>query len=1556
MTGLKLWLFGPPRFERDGVAIDISRRKAIALLVYLALTQQSHSRDALATLFWPEFDQSHARGTLRRVLSDLHKGLGESWLETEGEIVALRTGPDLWLDVLAFRALLAEYHRHGHPGDEVCEGCQPLLAKAVCLYRDDFLAGFTLPDSPAFDEWQFFQTESLRRDLAKTLEQLVRYHHAREEFEPAIVYARRWLNLDPLLEIPHRTLMELYAWNGQRSAALRQYQECVRLLEEELGVQPVAETTLLYERIRRDELTTPLGRGRQAQQNEDMRTREMGVDSLLPRPAAAEDELRLVTVLSAGLSGLTDQTWDSRPEDMAEAAHNLRRIAAEMAIRYEARLDHTGGEGLQLLFGLPRLHEDDPGRAVQVGLDLQQVAQRHKLKVSIGISTGQVYFNPMDAAGSPTTVAVGSVVNLAARLQNSAEAGQILVSQATYRHTRRAFDFKPVTIAFGSKNELLTAYVVRAALPHPDKTRGIEGLQAELIGRDEELDQLKTALEAVYQGQGRIVTLMGEAGLGKSRLVAELKQAVLNSRPGIPQPLWLEGRCLEFRKATSYWPFVDLLQNYLNTRAKAYPYQNDCCLVPILTELANQNYLPAARAAEMAPLLGNLLSLRENRAWTEQLENASPGQIRHQTFTAVYDFILALARQQPLILVFEDVHWADDLSLDLFTLLLDMAPVSPVLLLYIYRLDQQPKVQRLARLAAQKYQAFYTELHLQELTEPMSRRLVQALLGLETLPEMVKTLILEKARGNPFFVEEAIRALIDDGAICQVDGQWQVGCEVEAISVPESVQSVILSRVDRLESNLKQVLYHAAVMGRLFRPQVIAWTLPPEIELEQALLALEEIALIYQERVVPEVEYSFKHALVQETIYQTLSRQRRSRLHQLVAEAIEQYYADHLKAYYEQLAYHYYHSQATEKAIKYLLKAGEKSGAAYFNEEAIHYLQKALQRVDEWPAGNSDREAQRVEWQLAILTSLGEIYHGMGRHAEAEPYLRRAVTLGQAANIPAKKLVRLYYWLTEVLHWLDRHVEQVNVAKAGLALLDEQDMESVEAVLMNQAMAIGYTYLGRFDLFDTLTQRTAQFIQCLPYSKELRPAYLHIIVAFHQAQQLDQAIEWARRLEALAEKHHDLRALGEAIEHSWGPCFESGQLHDPEQRFLRSLELYTRIGDKSRQWRCQESIAWNALLRGDLDEAQKYSIQQLEVAQELGREAEITGSWLNLGVVRLNLHAWEQAVEALSQALQLTSRAEPGWVRWTAPYCLGRLYLARGQHSTALPHFQTALNLFECEVWSQWGPHWWPLLAGILSGLEAAYDTPAEFQSFCQSLPEAKRRQIAATLPGPWWLEPTTPANLSLPSFEDTFVEGLASGWTWHDPFGDCTFRAQNGLEIQAANGRDLWYYVNRSAPRLLRPISGDFAVQTVCTPVWAGRDPHQAKNDPKPAIGGLLLWQDTNNLLRLVWGSRGPYDLSFEGCQASQEVLIGRGRLPIQAPSDQMRVFLRLERQGSQVKALAGIDGRVWYSVGQATLPVTDPVEAGIHAVGWIDRTIYPGAYPDGTAIRFESCHFFVY
>jgi hypothetical protein len=315
---------------------------------------------------------------------------------------------------------------------------------------------------------------------------------------------------------------------------------------------------------------------------------------------------------------------------------------------------------------------------------------------------------------------------------------------------------------------------------------------------------------------------------------------------------------------------------------------------------------------------------------------------------------------------------------------------------------------------------------------------------------------------------------------------------------------------------------------------------------------------------------------------------------------------------------------------------------------------------------------------------------------------------------------------------------------------------------------------------------------------------------------------------------------------------------------------------------------------------------------------------------------------------------------WATLY-LGRAYWTQGQRPEALSQFQKAIAFVKRNPF---------FLANALSGLEETYEITEEFRAFCRRFRE-ERPEVGNLPLMQWYLEPTQlyefPQNIVRDDFVGTTLAVAQraphsgeqapplQGWVWHDPFNDCSYTVENGLRIHAANGRDLWH-INLSAPRILQPVSGDFAVQTVC-PLLASPSTGGKMEEDKPVIGGILLWKDKENYLRLDIGTRGKREISLGGCLGNKDLIIGRGRLPLVAQHAcndlnryyEGRVFLRLERIGSRVNALCSADGVEWFTVGHADFSVEDPVEVGLH-IGNIDRTIYHGAFPEGAAIRFES------
>jgi tetratricopeptide (TPR) repeat protein len=531
--------------------------------------------------------------------------------------------------------------------------------------------------------------------------------------------------------------------------------------------------------------------------------------------------------------------------------------------------------------------------------------------------------------------------------------------------------------------------------------------------------------------------------------------------------------------------------------------------------------------------------------------------------------------------------------------------------------------------------------------------------------------------------------------------------------------------------------------------------------------------------------------------------------------------------------------------------------------------------------------------------------------------------------------VRLHYWLWEVLHWIGNIDNRDRVEEEALALLGE-DKESVEAALVN--LMIGMHVGWGSQRWRELTRRTIRFIRRLPYSEILRSPYIHVRGLYTDTRNVTEAIKWNRILEEKATAHHDLRALADVRESTALSLRDRGDLRGALAEQRQALALLVRIGDIGGAGWKMNDIVGTVLSLGDLTGAGECARQALEYAEAVGLKTSLERAYRCMGRVSLCRGDLENAVEALCEALSLNLGPSGASAGDTASMnaLLGRAYLAQGKHVEALNCAQEAVTGIR---WTRWGASVPPrMLAVRLSELEEAYQDAAAFRAFChrfrQEHPELERSGF-----GQWYLEPARAVRaVSEATVRDGFTTGLSPEWAWHDPYGDCSYTAQNGLEIRAANGRDLWF-LNLSAPRVLRApraSSGDLVVQATCVP---------ASND-RPAIGGLLLWAGEESYLRLDRDVFGEREITLMGCLGGEDVVIGRGRLYEEVE----RVTLRLERAGERVEAFCSADGERWFTVGGAAFPAGDPVQVGVHAIGEIDRTIYRGAFPEGTAIRFES------
>jgi tetratricopeptide (TPR) repeat protein len=467
---------------------------------------------------------------------------------------------------------------------------------------------------------------------------------------------------------------------------------------------------------------------------------------------------------------------------------------------------------------------------------------------------------------------------------------------------------------------------------------------------------------------------------------------------------------------------------------------------------------------------------------------------------------------------------------------------------------------------------------------------------------------------------------------------------------------------------------------------------------------------------------------------------------------------------------------------------------------------------------------------------------------------------------------------------------------------------------MNELVAWGHYALGNGETAQAFLARSRPLLPELPYSEELRLAYDHqACAAAEYDKDLSARREWCERLEAIAKQAGDVAGVGNALKVlGQGLILYGGDPGGAIPVLQRSRNEWARIGDAKEQGACRLFTAWSLLALGGLAEAEEEARVAAEELESAGRKHYAFLARWQGGTAALCRGDWRNALDAFEEALRLDRELgrKGGW----PIYHMGRTFLAMGKREEAIEQLHRAMDL---------GFGGW----SMLSALEAAADASDRFREFVESLREQERNR-GDGIRVQWFLEPAEP-RWELPTV--ALPDGALGGWSWEDPMGDCDLEMEGGITIRAANGRTL-EHANVTAPRLARPIEGDFGIQVVC--LTASTD--------RPGIGGLLLWKDRRDYLRLERGMLDAREVAFLGCIGDRGCLIGRGRLTAE------RVMLRLERVGDEVRGLCSADGEDWFRVGSVAFPAEDPVQVGLHAIGEIDRVVYNGAYPDGTAIRF--------
>ncbi len=739
---------------------------------------------------------------------------------------------------------------------------------------------------------------------------------------------------------------------------------------------------------------------------------------------ASDDERKIVTVLFVDVTGFTALSEKMDPEDVRSLINDCFESLVPVVHKYEGTIDKFIGDEIMALFGAPVAHEDDPERALRTALGMMEAiaefnrAHNTTLGLHMGVNTGPVIAGKIGTESRRDYSVMGDAVNLAARLEDASSTGEIFVGPNTHRRTAALFDFEKLPpLRLKGKEDAVQCYRLIGVRAMPQSVRGIEGLRAPLIGREREIDQIRAALANLQSGRGAILAITGEAGFGKSRLLAE-GRALSNGNVS-----WAEGRALSYTAGMSFSLVREILLSLLELKSDASSAKIDAALRLNLEEHFG------ASVSEVYPYLARVLELAMDSAMEERVKFLSGDALRSRILQAFYDYVSARAKRQPLVLVWEDLHWCDASSLGMLEHIMPLTAQMPLLLFCVGRPDEIQVAELLGR-ACTNHSANFCQIELTALSRAESGSLIQELLRIENLPDAMRNLILDRAEGNPFFLEELLRSLLDSGAVVFNEKGATTTRELSSIDIPDTLHGVLAARIDRLEREHKHALQTASVIGRIFQERVLSQLYKSSFVRERLALALAELQRreFIQSRdqhasetaALQKDEYIFKHAVTHEVAYGSMLVARRRELHKTTAEVMERLFPDRLDDLSATLGYHYERADAPAQAIHYLGRAAERARATFANAEALAFYRSALAQSERLDPANLDA-GLTSNAIVHLHEGLADVLTLVGRHDEARAAYENALaSVGSDDAIRRSRLHRK----TGSSHSLQRHYQE----------------------------------------------------------------------------------------------------------------------------------------------------------------------------------------------------------------------------------------------------------------------------------------------------------------------------------------------------------------------------------------------------------------------------------------------------------------------------------------------------------------------------------------------------
>ncbi len=980
-----------------------------------------------------------------------------------------------------------------------------------------------------------------------------------------------------------------------------------------------------------------------------------------------QNERKRVTVLFADISGSTELVEKMDPEDVVSDLLPTVELMVQAVQQFGGTVVKTMGDGIMAIFGAPVALERHAERASYAALEIQRLVEaQHSsgsgddstdIRVHLGLTTGEVVVGFLGDEAHATYDAAGFTVHLASRLQAMAPAGAIYISHATFKWLGDRFvcDSLGPTRVRGSE-EPVKVYALKGLKhegePHPGAPGDREGVP--FIGRQQELDELLATTRKLIEGRGSVVSIVGDPGMGKSRLISEFKRAVAE------MPVtWLEGASLPYGRTLAYWPFLELLRGFAGI------VENDDEL-EAWRKLENQIVeLFGEEAADVLPYVATLLGLRVRGKLDERVRFLDGEGVRRQIFRSMRLLLARLAQQQPAIVLLEDAFWMDRSSTVLLAHLIPLIEDLPLLICLVTRGESLGSETGIRSDAASLYPQRYQEIVLNPLSESDTEALVDHLMQTSNLPLRIRKAVCAASEGNPLFAEELARSLLEGDSMMSQQaggrpsaafaGNWQ-------LELPGSIESVIMARVDQLEESAKELLKTASVVGRTFIVRVLAAVTGSEEVTRNGLVVLKHADLILDRRREPDPECMFKHVLVQEATYNSILVKRRRQLHARVGDTIEQLFSDRLDDLAGLVAHHYARAEQWEKAQFYLLKAGDQADRLAADEEALAHFQIASEAY----LRAFGQEAEPI-WQATLARKVGEAHYRKGDSEEARDKFREALGL-LGSRDPRTKFGLVFQIIYQVTVQLIHRLLPITTFDRRLGSATQADEERVRLYIMQWWL----------NFFESPYRTLLYSLKTLNES-EVSGAVDGIV---HSCSTLG-FICCVLGLTEVAEKYHTragLRARDSnnpvvfghvALGWGWQGTY-TGRWPDAVAHFRRSADASRGAGDL-RQW---GSASWGTILvlchLGRFSDAWDLAQELFEISDASSDQVNLRWSHVAQGVVLLRLGAFAAAKHHLETAIA-AGEAASDWQIYTKAACeLARSSLMQEDLTEAAAYLKAA--------------------------------------------------------------------------------------------------------------------------------------------------------------------------------------------------------------------------------------------------------------------------------------------